>query len=223
MAGCSWERFPVCQRTEKVLILTSTYGQLASWTHGFLSAVASCRSATETRSPHKARGPAYGVNMPTIVSAPANLIIGTSDGVPVRFAGLETGVAYSPAVGQPHGTGGLLVDLVGVRGPETQSRDARFLAERDDWARRRKEDGPEAAGPPPVMPGVTVLESVDVLVTDDVGTVYELASRQVAGDGTEWEARMIYSPAVPTPARIVTLQFTIAGEPTGTLCELRLD
>jgi len=135
--------------------------------------------------------------MPTIISAPAHLVIGTSDGVRVRFAGLETGVAYSPAVGQSYGGEGLLVELAGVRGPETQVRDARFLAERDDWARRRKEDGPEAAGPPPVMPGVTVLERIGVLVTDDVGTVYELASRQVAGDGTEWEARMIYSPAVP--------------------------
>ncbi|GAA1621798.1 hypothetical protein [Georgenia ruanii] len=160
--------------------------------------------------------------MATIVSAPADLLVATSDGIDVRFAGIVLRARFPSRPGYPRGGTGLGVRLAGVRGPETQRRDNLFLDAREMWAERLKTEGPDAAAGPPTMPGVPVLERVQATVSDDIDTAYRLIAGRVAGDGTEWDAAWIYAPAPPDTAGRLTLQFTLDGAPTGKECEIRL-
>jgi hypothetical protein len=161
--------------------------------------------------------------MTTIVSAPGDLIVATSDGIDVRFVGIEINADFSPSPGYPRGGRGVLIRLEGVRGLETQRRDYEFLDAREVWADRLKGQERDAAADPPTMPGVHVLDRVQAMVTDDVGTMYQLAAGQVAGDGTEWDASWVYAPAPPPAAQILRLRFMLDSDLTGKECEVRLD
>jgi hypothetical protein len=161
--------------------------------------------------------------MTTIVSAPGDLIVATSDGIDVRFVGLELNAEFTPSRGYPEGSKGVRIRLEGVRGHETQWRDAQYLDAREAWAERLKSQGRETAGDPPTMPGVPVLERVRVIVTDDIGTNYQWTAGEVAGDGTEWDASWVYAPTPPQGARSLKLRFTLDGELTAKECEVRLD
>ena len=44
----------------------------------------------------------------------------------------------------------------------------------------------------------------------------------MAGGGTEWDARWVYTPVPPAEARTLRLEFSVDGEPTGKYCELSL-
>ena len=154
--------------------------------------------------------------MATIVSAPSDLVIAVSDGIPVLFAGADVEATSWD------GKAGIRVSVAGVRGPETMQRDATFRTAQAAWARRLKEHGKAAAGDPPTMPGVPALSRVKVNVTDDVGTRYEFVAGQVAGDGSEWDASWIYAPRPPAVARELRLEFTLDAEPTGRDCKLTL-
>ncbi|WP_146111853.1 hypothetical protein [Arthrobacter sp. MYb227] len=72
------------------------------------------------------------------------------------------------------------------------------------------------------MPAVPVLERVQVEVSDDVGTEYRWAGGKIAGTGSEWEGSWGFIPEPPSNARLLTLAFTLDGEPTGKLCQLQL-
>jgi len=154
--------------------------------------------------------------MATIVSAPPDLVVATSDGVGVRFIGIDL-VATSW-----DGKSGMRVNLAAVRGAETGRRDSRFHAAREHWARELTEHGKDAAGPPPTMPAVPVFDRVTVTITDDVGTEYECVAGQVAGDGTDWDAAWVYGPRPPGTATRLRLDFVLDGAPTGHVCLLSL-
>lgn len=150
-----------------------------------------------------------------LVSAPADLVVAESDGIAVRFAGVEVATVR----GEP----GLKVSLEGVRGQETVRRDQSFVDARLQWVEQRKEHGAESAGDAPIMPGVLALDPVKVLISDDAGTEYHWASGQVAGDGTEWAASWTYLPEPPANIRTLNLEFTLHGERTGKKCKIELD
>jgi hypothetical protein len=141
----------------------------------------------------------------------------------VRFAGVELDV---PAPRQPDGLGdgrGIQVALAGARDEVTMRRDGDFELARVAWAERLRELGRDGAGDPPSMPGVAVLQRVQAVVTDDVGTSYPLVAGRVAGDGTEWEAWWVYAARPPRTARRLHLRFTVDGEPTGRDVVVALD
>jgi hypothetical protein len=79
--------------------------------------------------------------MASIVSAPGDLIIATSDGIDVRFAGIRVDIDLPPHVDSSNGGCGIHISLEGVRGPETRQRDVHFDAARQAWVERRKTDG----------------------------------------------------------------------------------
>lgn len=145
------------------------------------------------------------------LTAPADLVIAHVDGIPVRLAGIEV----DPT--------GLHVSYQGTRGDETRERDARHGRAMQAWAQQHATHGKDAAGHPPQMPGVPILEPVGATLGDDHGTTYRLTSGQVAGDGTEWEATWTYTPAPPPGVDLVRFRFTVNGEPTGKECQLHLD
>jgi hypothetical protein len=159
--------------------------------------------------------------MMALTYAPHDLVVGTSDGIDVRFAGVE--LKDAPRyVGISAGQPGIHVYLSGVRGDETMSRDVRLERERQEWLERCEAAGSDQAGNPPPMPGIAVLERLTAVVSDDVGTKYRRAGGQAAGSGTEWDARWIYTPAPPAKARALRFEFSVDGEPTGKYCELNL-
>ncbi|WP_146202162.1 hypothetical protein, partial [Kocuria rosea] len=77
--------------------------------------------------------------MGSIVSAPADLVIATSDGINVRFTGIDLAAELSAHAQEPPGGHGVRVSLAAVRGAETMRRDGQFQAARLAWAQR--EDG----------------------------------------------------------------------------------
>lgn len=158
----------------------------------------------------------------TIVSAPADLVVAESDGIAVRLAGVELTRERPSHAADAQGEPGIMVSLEGVRSQETVRRDQRYIEALSRWIERRRDHGAESAGDGPIMPGVTALESIKVVVSDDAGTEYHLASGQVAGDGTEWAASWTFLPKPPKNARTLSLDFTLHGESTGRRCQVEL-
>lgn len=159
--------------------------------------------------------------MIAVTRAPADLVVAISDGIHIRFAGvlLEEVPRYvAGRAGEP----GIHVHLSGVRGEETRARDVQYLQERDVWAGQRQTAGSNSTEPPPTMPGVTVHERITTRVTDDLGTEYTRTGGQVAGDGTEWDATWIFTPAPPSEARRLRFEFSVDEAATGKSCELDL-
>lgn len=148
--------------------------------------------------------------MPTLTHAPADLVVAISDGIAVRFAGLQLGVL------DWQGTSGTAVTLEAVRGEETQARDLKLDDARKAWAARVASLGAGEAGEAPVMPGVAVLSAVRVQLTDDVGTAYVQRTGSVAGDGgTEWRATWFFGPPPPATTQELRLKFTAGSDPLG--------
>jgi hypothetical protein len=160
--------------------------------------------------------------MMTIVSAPADLVVAESDGIAVRFAGVELTRKRPNHVAAVQGEPGIRVNLEGVRSHETVGRDQSFVEARLRWVERRKEHGAETAGDGPIMPGVLALEPIRVVISDDAGTEYHSASGRVAGDGTEWAASWSFVPEPPKNVRTLSLDFTLHGESTGKRCRVEL-
>lgn len=160
--------------------------------------------------------------MTFIVSAPADLVVATSEGIEVRFAGIGLATGPPAHVQAPLGALGVCVMVSGVRGPETMDRDNQFRTARLAWYQRRKSGGSVPEEPAPMMPGVLVLERVGALLRDDLGTEYRCVAAQIGGEGTEWEGAWTYLPQPPDMARTLWLEFTLDGEPTGRDCEIRL-
>ena len=159
--------------------------------------------------------------MGSIVSAPADLVIATSDGIDVRFTGIDLAASLSPHAQEPPGGHGVRISLAAVRGAETMRRDGQFQAARLAWAQRRQDKMTEEE-PLPLMPGFSVLDRVGVVLSDELGTEYRLVAGQAAGDGTEWESAWEFVPQPPAAAGILRLQFTLDGAPTGKTCEVRV-
>ena len=157
--------------------------------------------------------------MGTIVSAPADLVVATSDGIDVRFAGIDLAASLSPHAQEPPGGHGVRISLAAVRGAETMRRDGQFQAARLAWAQRRQDKMTEEE-PLPLMPGFSVLDRVWVVLSDELGTEYRLVAGQAAGDGTEWESAWEFVPPPPEAAGTLRLQFTLDGAPTGKTCEV---
>ncbi|WP_104091899.1 hypothetical protein [Arthrobacter sp. GMC3] len=160
--------------------------------------------------------------MTTIISAPGDLIIATSDGIDVRFAGIDPTFLLPPGVGESSEMQGVAVYIEGVPSLETRLRDQRHVQEIEHWAELRKRHGTEAAGRFPIMPGEPVLSRVKVRLTDDVGTEYRWVGGKVAGTGTEWDGCWGYAPEPPMSARLLNFEFTLDGEPTGKSCKVQL-
>lgn len=160
--------------------------------------------------------------MKVLTHAPADLVIGTSDGVDVRFAGAQVRDTPGDVGGANARRVGIHLFLSGVRGEETMSRDVMFVRDRYEWAERRKAVGADTTENAPAMPGVAVFERLTTVVSDDLGTEYQRSGGQVAGGGTEWEAHWIFTPAPPAEARTLRFEFSIDGQPTGRYCELKL-
>lgn len=161
--------------------------------------------------------------MMTVVSAPGDLVVATIDGVGVRFAGIES-IGDAPVVSADWlGREGIRLYFQGIRSHETRQRDFRYEEQLVQRGNLRDRDGAQAVGDPPAMPGQLVLGTVGAVISDDVGTTYRMDAGQVAGSGSEWEATWVYLPEPPRTARILTLEFTLDGEPTGKTCQVRLD
>ncbi|MHC5560912.1 hypothetical protein [Kocuria sp. U4B] len=159
--------------------------------------------------------------MGSIVSAPADLVIATSDGIDVRFTGIDLAASLSPHAQEPPGGHGVRIGLAAVRGAETMRRDGQFQAARLAWAQRRQDQMAEEE-PVPLMPGFSVLDRVGVVLNDELGTEYRLVAGQAGGDGTEWESAWEFVPQPPKVAGILRLQFTLDGASTGKTCEVRV-
>ncbi|KUG56291.1 hypothetical protein AVL61_16745 [Kocuria rosea subsp. polaris] len=160
--------------------------------------------------------------MTSIVSAPADLVVATSDDIKVRFAGADLTAVLPAHVQALPGAVGVRVMVSGARGPETMDRDNKFESARLAWYQQRKSGEPAREESAPTMPGVLVLERVGALLRDDVGTEYRPVAGQIGGDGTEWEGSWTYLPHPPEAARTLWLEFTLDGEPTGKECEIRI-
>lgn len=159
--------------------------------------------------------------MNKITDAPQDLVVATCDTIDIRFAGV--GFENAPSsVGRGAGTPSIRFHLSGVRGQETMTRDNQFQRDLEEWAVRRKADGPDSDVPPSKMPGVIVFERITTRITDDVGTEYRCAGGRVAGGGTEWDATWFFQPAPPPGARALRFEFSVAGESTGKHCEVTL-
>ncbi|MCC9196421.1 hypothetical protein QNO08_10635 [Arthrobacter sp. zg-Y820] len=159
--------------------------------------------------------------MIALTHAPHDLVVGTSDGIDVRFAGVEFKDAPD-FVGVSAGEPGIHVHLSGVRGKETMSRDGRFNRGLEEWWKRREAAGSDRSENPPPMPGVAVFEGITTVVSDDIGTEYRRSGGQTAGSGMEWDALWVYTPAPPAEARTLRLEFSVGGELTGKYCEFSL-
>lgn len=161
--------------------------------------------------------------MATIVSAPANLIVGKVDGIDIRFVGVEFNVDFPSCPGHPQGGRGARIKIDGIRGEETFRRDQQFLQAFEEWGNKRRGPNPELAGEPPTMPAIPVLERIQVTLTDDVGTLYRRVAGQVAGTSTEWDAAWTYAPTPPDTADTLTVRFILDDEATGAECQIRID
>ncbi|MGQ1797059.1 hypothetical protein ACT4S5_08000 [Kocuria oceani] len=139
--------------------------------------------------------------MASIVFAPADLVVATSDDIKVRFAGADLAAELPAHVQAPPGAVGVRVMVSGVRGPETMQRDSGFESARLAWYQQRQDGGPAREGSAPTMPGMLVLERVGALLRDDVGTECPSVAGQVGGDGTEWKGSWTYLPHPPEAAR----------------------
>ena len=157
--------------------------------------------------------------MGSIVSAPADLVIATSDGIDVHFAGIDLDASLSAQAQEPPGGNGVRISLAAVRGEETMRRDGQFQAARLAWAQRRQDQVTEEE-PVPLMPGFSVLDRVGVVLSDELGTEYRLVAGQAAGDGTEWESAWEFVPQPSEVSGTLRLQFTLDGAPTGKTCEV---
>ncbi|MEC5201081.1 hypothetical protein RCH21_003337 [Arthrobacter sp. PL16] len=159
--------------------------------------------------------------MKALTHAPHDLVVATIDNIDVCFSGAELGAAPG-FVGLNAGEPSLHLNLSAVRGAETATKDAQFLQQREDWAARLRAEGRDGVGHPPLMPGVALYKRITVQVSDDLGTEYERAGGQVAGDGTEWQALWVYIPAPPDNAQTLRLRFEVDDKQTGKHCELSL-
>ena len=157
--------------------------------------------------------------MPTIVSAPGDLVVATVDGIDVRFGAMNIG-ELPPGLEQ-YGQG-LTVRLYGARGPETMRRDNVFMKALYAWAETRHDSGSETRDPPAQMPGAAVLGRVQAQITDDVGTGYRWVGSRTAGTGTDWEGSWSFIPEPPPGAAVLVLAFTLDGTPTGRDIRMRL-
>jgi hypothetical protein len=155
--------------------------------------------------------------MTSIVSAPGTLIVAIIEKVDVRLAGIE--VTNAPLhVDVPSSTPCLVVYLSAARGYETVSHDAEIartqsLEELAAQAEEAQKDGP---------PKVSNLSRVGVTITDDKGTQYEPSGFRMVGDGTGWDDMRVYTPAPPSAATTLHLDFTIDGDSTDSRCVLAL-
>ena len=159
--------------------------------------------------------------MNAITNAPQDLVIATCDTIDIRFAGVRFENAPN-SVGRGAGQPSIRFHLTGVRGQETMSRDNQFQRDLEEWAARRKTEGPDSVAPLSKMPGVVVFERITTQITDDVGTEYRWAGGRVAGGGTEWDATWFFQPAPPLGARTLRFEFSVDGEATGKHCEVSL-
>jgi hypothetical protein len=155
--------------------------------------------------------------MTTIVRAPGNLIVATIEKVDVRLAGID--VTKAPLhVGVPSGTPCVVVYLSAARGYETVSHDAEIAQTRslEDLAAEAEEaqkDGP---------PKLSNLSRVGITITDDEGTQYEPSGFRMVGDGLGWDDMRVYTPAPPSAAASLCLDFTVDGESTNSRCDVAL-
>lgn len=159
--------------------------------------------------------------MMAVTHAPSDLVVAVSDGIDIRFAGVALETA-PPYVGLHAGEPGIHVQVTGVRGPETQRRDARLGRQRQAWVDQRQVAESGSAGAPPEMPGVSVLQRVAAQLSDDAGTVYRRAGGSMAGDGMDWEAVWVFVPEPPPAATTLRLDFTVDGDATGKHCTVDL-
>jgi hypothetical protein len=155
--------------------------------------------------------------MTTIVRAPGNLIVATIEEVDVRLAGVD--VTKAPLhVDVPSGTPCVVVYLSAARGYETVRHDGEIAQTRslEDLAAEAKEaqkDGP---------PKLSNLSRVGITITDDEGTQYEPSGFRMVGDGLGWDDMRVYTPAPPSAAATLHLDFTVDSESTNSRCDIAL-
>jgi hypothetical protein len=114
--------------------------------------------------------------MMTVISAPGDLVVATSDGIGVRFAGVELTTHVPGHLTAVPGERGIKVNLEAIRSHETQHRDQSFIEARLQWVEQRKAQG---AGDGPATPGVPALEPINAIISDDSGTEYRCVSGQI--------------------------------------------
>lgn len=155
--------------------------------------------------------------MTTIIRAPGNLIVATIEKVDIRLAGVD--VTKAPLhVDVLSDTPCVVVYLSAARGYETVSHDAEIAQtqSREDLAAGAEEA--EKDGPPKL----SNLDRVGVTITDDEGTQYEPSGFRMVGDGIGWDDMRVYTPAPPSAATTLHLDFTVDGESTNSSCDVAL-
>jgi hypothetical protein len=161
--------------------------------------------------------------MTRVISAPGDLVVASSDGIDVRFAGFEFTSRLPGSVRAMPGDRGLKINVEGVRGLETQRRDVAYDVASLKWAEQWRAHGAVSAGPPPTMPGVLVLQPIQLDVKDEAGTEYRFVEHQAGGSGTEWSASWIFLPEPPENARNLYLEFSLRGAQSRSQCQIQLD
>ncbi|KNC19060.1 hypothetical protein AC792_07980 [Arthrobacter sp. RIT-PI-e] len=111
-----------------------------------------------------------------------------------------------------------MVYLSAARGYETVSHDAQIAQTRtlEDLATEALEaqkDGP---------PKLSNLSRVGITITDDQGTQYEPSGFRMIGDGIGWDDMRVYTPAPPSHAAMLHLDFTVDGDSTSRSCDVDL-
>jgi len=128
------------------------------------------------------------------------VVVADLDGVDVHLVGVEVDNVVT-------------VRLEG-RGPAARERLASYGRLRGAW-------DVEPVGAPPPWPAA-LLRSIDVVVTDDLGTPYRPHTAECGGEGREWLHVAHLRPYPPVAARTLRLSFRCSGGRTTTV-ELPLD
>lgn len=161
--------------------------------------------------------------MTSIVWAPGDLIIATSQGVDVRFAGVEISTDLPERRWPLPGERGIRVHLSGVRSGATAELDGAYGTALAAWEEQRTAQGHDGADRPPIMPGEVVLTPVQAVITDNRDTNYRRMAGRVAGSGTEWDAFWVFTPEPPAGLKHLTIEFTLHGELTGRSVRVQLE
>ena len=143
-----------------------------------------------------------------ILLVPGDYTVGIVDGVRVVL----TRAALDRDVVQ--------VEWDGVRTIATDRMDEQWEHDFEAWGEAVKTHGNNAAGPPPQMPGNSLLR-VEMSVTDDSGEQLRRLDGQVAGSGSEWHAEWRHALPAPSAKRLY-LQFAVDGM-SSAVCELEIN
>jgi hypothetical protein len=101
----------------------------------------------------------------------------------------------------------VVVRMVGAVNEAIRAELAAYEARLQDWTKRRQADPDEW---PPTMPGELIFQELEVRLTDDLGTAFELSSGRSGGSGTEMLCEWSFEPGMQPAPSTLTVTVTSA-------------